>query len=813
MKQFLFTLLLLLPGWVWAQVPTITNFTPKRGGVGTTITITGTNFSTTPASNIVWFGAVKSPVLTATATTLTVKVPAGASCERISVTKGGLTAWTRENFLPTFQGTGTIDFSTLADNVDFALPYSSNSLTKIIVVDIDGDGKPDVASPRISGNTISMFRNTSTPGSISTGSFAAKYDLNIGSSYELADFTFSDVDNDGKKDLICAYSRTVNITCGGTGQQINLFIEFVVYKNQAVSGTINATSFATGVVKSIAGIYGGCNNCIPNFYYGSLEKGDFNLDGKEDLVFAATHDNAQFCNQTNVNYVFQNNYSASITTTTFAIVNSSGLSGGWIPTVGNLNSDNKPEVCLTNLSTNAVIYRNNSSTGGSPVFASAATVTTTPSSGRISLIDFDNDTKNDYFNSSVILQNNISGNVFDATAFGTAFSIGGNYNGFNGFCDINGDGKIDICRSGSSLIKLTPNIHAGGVLASTSFGSSTDISTYGGSPGALTCNDIDLDGKPDVIFVNSGSYLSIMRNQTPTTGAVLNIGTVSAGIGSSASVPVTATDLNGIEGFQFTIAYDQTKLSYQNCSGWDAGVNSANVIITNNSGTGKLTFVYNDNAFSIANGPFFTINFNVIASGIGSTAVSWNDVPTPREFINSIPNILDVTYNNGTVTIVNALFSVSGTISYDNTSSTPMSLIPIDLLNSSNAVIASTTTNVSGQYSFAGLANGTYTVVPSTTKPWGGATSIDLTLYKKHIGNVPGFTLTGLRLTSGDVNLSTTLSALDITLIKQRIGAQISSFVSGDWVFESGATTVSGANVTKNIKAICYGDANGSHNP
>jgi hypothetical protein len=159
------------------------------------------------------------------------------------------------------------------------------------------------------------------------------------------------------------------------------------------------------------------------------------------------------------------------------------------------------------------------------------------------------------------------------------------------------------------------------------------------------------------------------------------------------------------------------------------------------------------------------------------------------------------------------LSTVSGTITYDNNASTPMSNVTVELLDAQNAVVATATTDASGSYSFSDVADGSYTVRPSTTKAWGGVSSIDITLYRRHIGNVPGFILQGIRLGSGDVNVSNTLTSIDLTIIKRRIGAQISSFASGDWLFEDGSITVSGGNVSRNIKAICYGDANGSYTP
>ena len=178
-----------------------------------------------------------------------------------------------------------------------------------------------------------------------------------------------------------------------------------------------------------------------------------------------------------------------------------------------------------------------------------------------------------------------------------------------------------------------------------------------------------------------------MRNQTPSSGSILTIGSLSAGMGSTAIVPITANTLNGIEGFQFTISYDPNKLRYVNCSNWATGIDAASVLITDNPSTVKLSFIYNDLAFSIANGTFFNINFNVIASLAGSTPITWSDSPTPREFINAIPNILNVTYNNGTVNVVNMLYSVSGTISYDNGTNTAMGATTVNLLDNNNNVI------------------------------------------------------------------------------------------------------------------------------
>lgn len=73
MKHVLFGLLLII-NTAEAQ-PTIAGFSPESGPVGTSVTISGTNFNTTPAQDIVFFGATRANVSAATATSLTVTVP------------------------------------------------------------------------------------------------------------------------------------------------------------------------------------------------------------------------------------------------------------------------------------------------------------------------------------------------------------------------------------------------------------------------------------------------------------------------------------------------------------------------------------------------------------------------------------------------------------------------------------------------------------------------------------------------------------------------------------------------------------------
>ena len=152
--------------------PAITSFSPVTGTIGTVVTITGTNFSTTPANNIVYFGAVKATVSVSTATTITLTVPAEAgSIVPVSVMVGGLTAYSANSPTPTFNLTNTPDlvinyttssFSTGAD------PYC------VAIGDFNGDGKADIATASATANNVSILLGNGD------GSFGAKTDFAVG---------------------------------------------------------------------------------------------------------------------------------------------------------------------------------------------------------------------------------------------------------------------------------------------------------------------------------------------------------------------------------------------------------------------------------------------------------------------------------------------------------------------------------------------------------------------------------------------------------------------------------------------------------
>jgi hypothetical protein len=78
--------------------PTVTSFTPASGAVGTSVTITGTNFT---GATAVRFNGTSATFTVASATSITTSVPTGATTGVISVTTAGGTANSASNFTVT----------------------------------------------------------------------------------------------------------------------------------------------------------------------------------------------------------------------------------------------------------------------------------------------------------------------------------------------------------------------------------------------------------------------------------------------------------------------------------------------------------------------------------------------------------------------------------------------------------------------------------------------------------------------------------------------------------------------------------------
>lgn len=157
------------------------------------------------------------------------------------------------------------------------------------------------------------------------------------------------------------------------------------------------------------------------------------------------------------------------------------------------------------------------------------------------------------------------------------------------------------------------------------------------------------------------------------------------------------------------------------------------------------------------------------------------------------------------------LTTVSGTVTYKNTPSTPMNNCTVELLEGT-VVYYSAITDINGNYHINLVAPGNYTIKVTTQKPVGGMAAADGLAILRHYVGIPPL-LTGLNLLAADCSNDGYYNAVDALFISRRFVGQIPTFPAGDWIFEQFTVVVNGNPVIQNVKCLCFGDTNGSYVP
>ncbi|MCX6270669.1 MAG: PKD domain-containing protein [Bacteroidetes bacterium] len=152
--------------------------------------------------------------------------------------------------------------------------------------------------------------------------------------------------------------------------------------------------------------------------------------------------------------------------------------------------------------------------------------------------------------------------------------------------------------------------------------------------------------------------------------------------------------------------------------------------------------------------------------------------------------------------------SLQGMVVYDNVSGTPLDSCFISLIFQGDT-IAGDTTDMYGNFSFFGLADGTYTLHIRCSKVWTGVNATDALTIMRHFVNL--ISLNGLKWLAADVDNSGYINTTDALRVAKRFVGLIDSFPAGDWVFETLSINVSG-NTLKiiNPRGLCNGDVNAS---
>ena len=597
-RQFFFAaVLILMTASAYGQTPVISSFSPTSGPIGTIVTINGANFSAVPAGNIVYFGGVRANVSASATGTMTVTVPKGAGSQPITVTANNLTAASTGVFTTIFSG-GSPDLvsSSFAPGARLntgLFPFS------VCVVDLDGDGNPDLVTPdnaNSPSSNISWLRNT---GGGVTLSFAPNVDLPAPAGSFPYSMVAADLDGDGKQDII--FSSSIG--------------SLSVYRNTSTPGNISFAArldYATGKDPF------------------SVAAADLDGDGKPDLAVANYLSNTVS--------VFKNtSFPGTIT-----FEPKTDLTTALAPqtvAIGDLDGDSKPDLAVTNAFSSSVSLFRNQSIQGALSFATRTDVATASDEPfGLAIGDLDGDGKPDlvvtYSNANKVNEAAVSFSTFRNNSSPGAFAFaapvnrgtGDSYNPAIG--DLNGDGRPDlVIPTRDNYIFVYPNLSTPPNIGLGTPGKYNDPFSY-----FAAINDLDGDNIPDIAVADfTSNTITFFKNNTVAPG-IASVSPSTAGIGTV--VTITGVNLGDLTSVSFggTPATSFTVISPSAIRAVVGAGASGDVSVTSLKGTGTWSgFTYIPPAAITAispstagKGTMITIHGSMLGQ---TTAVSFGGVP------------------------------------------------------------------------------------------------------------------------------------------------------------------------------------------
>lgn len=471
--------------------PIVSAFSPLSARPGDLVTLTGSNFHPLAASNIVYFGATKAAVLSASSNSLQVVVPRGATHARPTVTVNGLTGAARNSFVPTFAGGASLAATNFAPR--FSLGTGTGP-TQTAIADFDGDGKPDLAVTDDYADSISIYQNISQAGALGASSFGPRIVLPASTAdYSPYLVTAGDVDGDGKLDLVA--SDIVGNTVS-------------VFRNQASPGSLSSNSFAPFVTFAVG--------AGPR----AVALQDLDGDGRPEIV-TANYESG------NVSILRNLSQPGQINSSSFAAhLDLPVGSGAHGVAVVDLDGDQWADIVTVNAASDSLSLLRNLGTGqiNPGAFSSAVTFGGPTYPHLVQAADLDADGRPDllvtsYLGQTLTVYRNqavpgvLTGGSFVALpSFGLA---GRGHTVASG--DLNGDGYPDVAVDTelSDSVGLFQNQKGGGVLASNLLGGRVDLGA-GWNAWGNSIGDLDGDGRPDVIVANTyENTISIYQNLQP----------------------------------------------------------------------------------------------------------------------------------------------------------------------------------------------------------------------------------------------------------------------------------------------------------
>jgi serine/threonine protein kinase len=504
-------------GAIGTRSPHILSFSPAVGPVGAVVKIFGLNFDAVATNHLVRFGAVRAVVLEASATNLVVKVPAGATYGPVTETERGLTAAASGFFLPTFQGVGGLSASSFASPVTLGAgshPY------RVIIADMDGDGRPDLVVGNLGDGTVWVYRNIGTNGTLAGASFALPVILSAGPSGSLYGLAVADLDGDGRLDIVTANG---------------IFNTLSIFRNQSQPGVLTTNSFAARVDLPVVG--------EPS----AVAIGDLDGDGRPELVVADF-------SLTTVSVLQNQSSPGLLTSASFAAPVDFGVGPSPIcVALADVDGDGRLDVVTANElkpARRVSVLRNISIPGRLSTNSLAAEVDFGGANlaHALAIGDLDGDGRLDLATGSfagkalAVYRNLSTPGALTPTSFGPEVLLGvGNWVQNVALGDLAGEGKLAVAlvTQSPSQLKLYGNLSTPGGFRNASLGSPITL-PCGNNPEVVAIGDLDGDGRPDLVVANEfDDTLSLYHNVTPLQPGGLPVAADSTASTNSSAVGVT----------------------------------------------------------------------------------------------------------------------------------------------------------------------------------------------------------------------------------------------------------------------------------
>jgi len=402
------------------------------------------------------------------------------------------------NSVRILRGDGSGAFAWTNNDYPTGSPYSPQA---IAVGDFDNDGNLDVATPDTSYSGVSVL--------LGRGDASLRPGITYNTDFVPYGVAVSDFNNDGRQDLATANSvGTVSVLLNRPNLSVGS-LQFAPYASYApgyfadgvavgdFNGdgkqdlvTANPTGHNLGV---LLGAGGGTLGSMTTYSIGtssyprSVAVGDFNRDGKQDLVAASD------LSPGSVSVLLGGGDGSFGTKSDFTTAGHPSFVA-----VGDFNGDGKQDLVTANYGAGSVsVLLGN----GDGTFGTRVDYATAGGPYTVAVGDFNRDGAQDLVTASdtalgiSVLLGNDTGGFAAHVEYGTG--VGPHYVAVG---DFNRDGKQDVATansSGNSVSMLLGN-------GSGSFGTEV-LYTIGASPNAIVVGDFNRDGEQDLATANNGA--------------------------------------------------------------------------------------------------------------------------------------------------------------------------------------------------------------------------------------------------------------------------------------------------------------------